>query len=142
MKYISGLYALNIPCKLGTTGDWHYNSLNQDNPTIIDTDVSPFADYGIEENRHYYAATGLSKVANHIRACLDMLVMGDYSNLQGMRKDYICTDDYDEEIFEKVSELKHLSSWQDINRFMEQEYLLKWVNFRERNINGTITKPA
>ena len=23
MQYITGLYALNIPCKLNTSGDWH-----------------------------------------------------------------------------------------------------------------------
>lgn len=70
-------------------------------------------------------------VANHIRALLDLLEIGNFSTAQGMNKDFICNDDYTSEIFEKVSRMRILLNWLDIDRFMIREYYQKWIDFKE-----------
>jgi len=50
----------------------------------------------IPEHEENYA------VANHIRALLDLLEMGNFSLAQGMNRDFICNDDYNGEVFEKI----------------------------------------
>jgi len=60
-----------------------------------------------------------------------MLEDGDFSNLQGMNKDYICNDEYDEFIFQQVSRLKGKKNWANIDKFMEKEYLMKWIRYQE-----------
>lgn len=40
MKYITGVHALNIPCHLNTTGDWHMSGIQWDHPTMRDSQLS------------------------------------------------------------------------------------------------------
>ena len=131
MRYISGMQALNLPCELDTCGDWHRSGMDWDTPFILDSDHSIFGEYGIEHNKPIPDNQGLYSVANHIRACLDLLALGFYDLAQGMKEDFICTDKYDSEIFEKVLMMRKLRNWLKINDFMEQEYRLEWINFRE-----------
>lgn len=79
MEYITGFYALNLPCQLETTGDWHRHSLNWSKPNIKNSENSIFREYGIETNRDLSFAGLNSKhnVANHIRACLDIIEAGN-----------------------------------------------------------------
>ena len=140
MKYISGLHALNIPCRLETTGDWHTLSLSWENIPLWETEDSPFGTQRIELHQSLMGKKGVFYVADHIRACLDMLQAGDFSNLQGMRHDYICTDIYDAAIFAAVWKFRSSAHWPSIDRFMEKEYRMKWVRFRkekEQNGHGT-----
>ena len=67
--------------------------------------------------------------ANHIRALLDLLYEGNFSVAQGMKEDFICTEEYDEEIFDKVLMLKSFQSWDSINDFMRKEYKDEWGNY-------------
>lgn len=87
MKYITGQHALNLPCSLMTSGDWHQSALQWEFPFCRDSRDSVFGDYGIEHKGTY-------DVANHIRALLDLLEMGRFTAAQGMNKDYICNDKY------------------------------------------------
>lgn len=134
--YVTGIYALNIECKLNSTGDWHRSAIRWDvlPKRLKESDVSIFVDYGIEKNKTLNFLKGSPKynVANHIRACLDLLVEGNFPTTQGMRDDFICTDEYDEEIFKKDCMLKELSNWKDIDDFMGKEYKIKWLNFKEK----------
>lgn len=140
MKYISGLYALNLPCCLETGGDWHAFSLSWENIPLWDTEDSPFGTEGIEQHHSLMGKEGIFFVANHIRACLDLLWAGDFSNLQGMRRDYICTDIYDANVFAAVWKLYETAHWASIDRFMEKEYRMKWILFRkEQESNGYST---
>ena len=88
MKYITGIHALNLPCSLPTFGDWHRYGIQWKNLTIRDTEKSIFGDYGIEEYSKVPEHPGTFKVANHIRALLDMLAEGQFGYAQGMRKDF------------------------------------------------------
>ena len=106
MKYITGIHALNLPCNLLTCGDWHCSALRWKNITVRDTENSFFKEYGIEHGKRIPEHDGTYAVANHIRALLDLLEMGKFSVAQGMNNDFICNDDYNEEIFEKVTRLK------------------------------------
>ena len=133
MMYVSGLHALNLPCKLDTTGDWHPASMDWGNMFIVETSNSIWGDYGIEKERNIPYIGETWAVANHIRACLDMIAAGDFSNTRGMRNDYIGNDKYNDEIFSRVIQLNGRSNlWPKIDRFMENEYLMKWVNYKRR----------
>lgn len=131
MKYISLIHALNLPCSLDTTGDWHCSSIQWKNPHILESDGSLWGDYGIEKNKNIPEHSEKYNVANHIRAILDLLYIGNFSVAQGMNKDFICNSKYDKEIFEKVIIMINLPHWNQIDNFMTKEYLRKWINFKE-----------
>ena len=132
MLYITGIHALNLPCKLDTCGDWHKSAIQWAHPQMRDSDEMFFGNYGLEPG-HVIPEHGDEKfvVANTIRALLDLLYEGNFPVAQGMNEDFICNDKYDTEVFTKVSEMESLPSWEEINRFMEKEYRLKWVRFRK-----------
>ena len=131
MKYISLIHALNLPCNLDTCGDWHCSSLDWKNPSIMESKNSLFGDYGIERNRTIPEHTGKYNVANHIRAILDLLYIGNFTVAQGMNKDYIVNDKYDKEIFDKVMLMHDLPHFNQIDKFMTKEYLGKWVDYKK-----------
>lgn len=135
MKYITGIYALNLICSLETDGDWHQSSLDWQNIEFAESKYSFFGDYGIEKNSSVPYHQGTYFVANHIRAILDLLYNNDFSTAQGMRKDFINTEKYDEEIFQMINRMNTLSNWQQINQFMEKEYKLKWIEHQRKGEN-------
>ena len=134
MKYISGQFALNLPCSLNTCGDWHSSALNWDKLSFKESGDSLFGEYGIEECSSVPEHNGVFKIANTIRALLDLLEEGNFAVAQGAKDDFICNDEYTTEFFNKVKLLKGNSNWGDINRFMEREYEMEWVQFRKDNI--------
>ena len=131
MIYITGIHALNLPCKLDTCGDWHTTAIQWEKPIKRNSEDSVFKNFGIEANRILPGRNKLYHIADHIRACLDLLELGDFSNAQGMRKDYICNENYNDIIFQKVSLLRASPFWLQIAQFMEKEYLMKWLNFQK-----------
>lgn len=131
MQYLSGRKALNVPCNLNTTGDWHFMCFDWSNNELLNSEDSIFKDYGIEYNKKLPNGLVLN-VANHIRACLDMINNSEFSQAQGMRDDYICTEEYNEEIFNLVLKLKKNSNWLDIDNFMNREYKMAWLNFKKK----------
>ena len=132
MLYITGIHALNIPCGLLTGGDWHRSALCWKNITMRDTENSFFKDYGIEYNKRIPEHEKTYAAANHIRALLDLLEMGKYSVAQGMNRDFIGNDDYNEEIFSKVASMRMLTNWLEIDQFMGREYYSKWLDYKRR----------
>lgn len=136
MQYISGMHALNIPSNINTTGDWHRECYDW-RPEHLDaqlrnSDDPVFKDYRIIKNKDLNFIDGdpIYNVADHIRACLDLIEEGSYGLARGMRNDYICTDEYDEEIFKEVLKLKDSDRWNEIDDFMSNEYKLKWIKWR------------
>lgn len=138
MKYISLIYALNLPCKLDTFGDWHSTSLDWNNLQILDTENSIWGEYGIEKSRNIPFLNGEYNVANHIRAILDMLYLQQFAVAQGMNNDFIVTHKYDKEIFEKVLMLKDVPYWEQIDKFMTKEYLKEWDLFKKEYVNEQV----
>ena len=132
MEYITGIHALNLNCSLLTCGDWHQSGIQWLRPNTGDTQTSIFGMYGIEGGVTIPGHEGTYYAANHIRALLDLLEQGSYSLARGMNKDYICNDDYTEEIFEKVSMMRKLSHWPEIDRFMGKEYMAKWLDYKKQ----------
>ena len=122
MKYITGLHALNIPCSLLTCGDWHQSAIQWKKPYFRDSNDSVFKDYGIELDKKIPEHKEKYNVANHIRAILDLLEIGNFSLAQGMNKDFICNDKYTEEVFGQIMKLKNTSHWDKIDIFMGKEY--------------------
>lgn len=129
MKYVSLIHALNLPCDLETCGDWHTSALQWKRINYLESNRSIFGNYGIEVGKRIPEHDGIYNVANHIRALLDMLVFKQFSLAQGMRDDFICNDKYTNEIFEKVYQLNNLAHWDEINKFMENEYMMQWINW-------------
>lgn len=131
MLYVSGIHALNLPCSLLTCGDWHVGAICWDDLVLLNSKESIFGNYGIEKDKTIPENEGIFNVANHIRALLDLLAQGKFSLAQGMNRDFICNDLYTQEIFKKVSLMRDLSNWDDIDRFMGKEYYSKWLEFKE-----------
>lgn len=134
MKYVTGLYALNIPCNLNTCADWHALSLDWNNINIKDSKNSIYKDYGIEKNKTIPFNKEKNNVANHIRAILDLMIDGKTDFLKNMRKDFLL-DEYKEEIFKQVYKLRNNKNWSDINKLMENEFLLNWLDFLKEQKN-------
>lgn len=136
MLYISYMHALNIPCKLETSGDWHWGAYKWKKFKLLESQNSIFKDYGIEKDKEIPFNKEKFNVANHIRALLDMIEAGYFKEAQGMNNDYICNDKYNLEIFKKVLMLKENKNFIDINKFMLKEYGKKWAEFlRKENLN-------
>ena len=131
MKYLTGIHALNLPCKLNTCGDWHCSGLRWEKLSFKESEQSIWGDYGIETHKSipFLSETDTYNVANHIRALLDLLYECDFTVAQGMKEDFICTNEYDEEIFGKVLMLKSHSMWSCINDFMQEEYGIEWKKY-------------
>ena len=123
MEYLTGQFALNLPCSLKTCGDWHTSALNWNHITFKDSDLSTFGDYGIETNKNIPEHTEKYNVANHIRAILDLMVEKRFDLISNFNDDFICNDSYTTEIFQKVSELL---PDEDIERFMHKTYGRRW----------------
>lgn len=132
MRYITGIHALNLPCSLMTCGDWHCSALKWENITFRDSKDSFYGDYGIEQCSVVPEHNGTYAVANHIRALLDLLEIGNFSAAQGMNRDFIGNDDYTNEVFDKVAFLRDLPHWRDIDNFMGREYYGKWLDYKSR----------
>jgi len=132
MQYITGVHALNLTCSLLTCGDWHSPAIQWEKPTYRSTEDSLFGEYGIEYCSNVPGNEGTYAVANHIRALLDLLEIGNYGIAQGMNKDYICNDDYTEEIFSKVLLMKELPNWNSIDLFIGKEYGSRWLSYRDK----------
>lgn len=145
MIYLSGIHALNLRCNLNTGGDWHIGALKWEDLTWLESENSVFKNYGIEKGRPLTFIQDkypdVYNIANHIRACLDLLEMGNLALPQCMRRDFIVTDEYDQEIFEHVIMLKNnvnnkewikrKITWNDIDLFMGREYEMKWIRFKK-----------
>ncbi len=131
MKYITGLHALNIRCKLDTGGDIRSARLDWVHPYTRESEDSIFEEYGIEKNKTIPGSEKTFCVANHIRALLDILEEGKFSLAKGMRNYYICNSYYDKEIFGKVLQLRETTHWDAIDRFMEEEYHIRWLIYKQ-----------
>ena len=123
MKYLSGLYALNLECQLNTSGDWHTSALDWSKVKFYDSENSIFQDYGIELNRTLPEHNGKYNVANHIRAVLDLVVGKQFDILGDFKNDFICNDNYTNVIFEKVGLLLPNN---EISDFMHKIYGKEW----------------
>lgn len=132
MKYITGMHALNCPCSLETTGDWHMCNYDWDNPEWAESADSIFDDYGIEEQK-IPNHSGTFMVANTLRALLDMLEQGHVMQAAGARDDYICNEFYTSEFMSNVLRLKYCTHWNEIDEFMKREYYCEWLRFKESN---------
>jgi len=132
MRYITGIHALNLPCSLLTCGDWHCSALQWQKPAFRNSETSFFGDYGIEYCSTVPENEGTYAVANHIRALLDLLELGNFSVAQGMNQDYICNSCYTNEVFNKVALMQSLPHWSEIDSFMEHEYYGQWLDFKRQ----------
>ncbi len=132
MKYISGMPALNLPCSLDTTGDWHHSCYDWTKVPFCESDGSILGDWGIE--RQFVRERGeWCNVANTLRACLDLMEDGLFSLAGGMKEDYIANDIYTKDIFEQAEKLIRMSDeakGREIDRFLEKEYELQWLDYK------------
>ena len=133
VEYITGIFALNLPCALNTCGDWHQSGLNWSDLKTTNTKTRFFGDYGIEPNHIIPEHDGTYHVANTIRALLDLLEDGNFALAQGMNEDFICNEKYTPEVFMMVSKMCSLPNWNQIDAFMGKEYKTQWLRFKEKH---------
>lgn len=65
-------------------------------------------------------------MANDLRAILDLMESGKTSWLKGFRNGFICTDEYNTELFNKVAMLKGNMHWKSIDTLMKREFMGQW----------------
>lgn len=123
MLYITGLQALNLPCSLNTTGDWHTSSIQWDKLHFVESDKSLFQEYGIEICNKIPDNDGQFYVANHIRAILDLLADKKFDILGNFKDDFICNEEYTEELFYQV---KKLLPDKEISDYLHKIYGRRW----------------
>ncbi|MDD7385248.1 MAG: hypothetical protein SPI12_01495 [Actinomycetaceae bacterium] len=131
VKYVSGVWALNLPSPTDTTGDWHASSLPWDQMPFYESDQFPFGMWGIvlESPVRIPEHEGQRlNVATHPRAVVDLIATGDLLQAQGMRDDYIGNGEYTPDIFQHVLMLRDQPHWNEIDAFMLHEYGLAWYN--------------
>lgn len=129
MTYLTGMYALNTPCRLKTTGDWHRCCLDWKHPEFAESSNSIWGDLWIEVNSPIPMLGTVGNKANHLRALLDLLAQGRFQEAQGAKDDFICCDDYTELFFEQVILLRNTQLWHDVSKFMYLEYRFAWRSF-------------
>lgn len=135
MKYVSGIQALNLGDRSKTPGDWHHGAMDWSRPYMLDTETSPFGSYDID--LHKVPEHGLMPVASHVRACLDLIEQGYFSDAQGMRANFISNDQLDQVIMDKIWLLRNRSDWPQIANFMGHEYLGRWLDYCEAHLEKT-----
>lgn len=129
MKYITGIHALNIEDSTNACRDWHTSALNWKTIRLIESDNTLFKDWGIEKDKKIPDNDGLYNVANTLRAIVDLMSTGNIGYLKGFRDDFLCTDEYNKELFEKVALLKDSEHWNDIHKLMKCEFMWEWDNY-------------
>ncbi|BDR54002.1 hypothetical protein KIMH_01130 [Bombiscardovia apis] len=132
MKYVTGLNALNLGERDDTPGDWHYSALDWERPMILDTERSPFGAQGV--GLEDVPGRGIVPTANHVRACLDLIEQGYFSDAQGMRENFISNESHTPEILQAVWALRERGNWPAIDRFMGREYLTSWLVFKRSQL--------
>ena len=138
MRYVTDIHALNLNCDLNTTGDWHQSALQWDHPRMAESEDSVLGDWGIVRNSPVHLPEHGSQrfnVSNHLRALVDMLAAGRFTLAQGMRKDFIDTSEYDDEIFAHIKLLRYQPNWAEIDAFMKKEYGRKWIENDQGNVS-------
>lgn len=81
----------------------------------MDTADSPYGYWGIVNER--VPSHGLMPVANHIRACLDMIHLGYFGDMQGVCEYFLATP--------------------AIDAFMGREYSTRWLDYKQRQKTRT-----
>lgn len=106
--------------------------------TLADSNNSIFGTYGIERNSTRLVPKHESNphnIANHIRACLDLIEQENYCAAEGIYRDFLDEDDrYNADVFAHVLYLikTYPNRFDEINRFMAREYGTKWIFFITR----------
>lgn len=136
MKYITGIIALGTECELPTCGLWNVSKqqfLDDELCKGVESDDSPFKDWGIEENKVLrYREFCLFNVANHTRAYVDMLYQHRFEELKDIFFEAINNGEARKDIFMLVyGKLRHLAEYKKINEFMTTEFGNAWIAYKD-----------
>ena len=129
MRYVTGLHALNSIRPDPAPSDWHRSAIDWGSPLILESEGSPFGDWGIVEACDPLCDERLW--ATNLRACADLIALGRFGDARGMREHFIGDDAHEPELFEMVSRLRGTEGWGEVDRFMGSEYMLHWLDFKE-----------
>lgn len=140
MKYITGLYALNLHYGQETDGDWHKSCYDFSKPRMATTEGHPLGNWGLYKIHLKEYADNEVYVATHLRAILDILYFGTEGEIRGIRgfkKDFIVTDKYDNEFMDKALMLinKGVRNADLIKIYVGYEYGKAWFKrMREKEL--------
>lgn len=134
MRYVTGLAAFNVPCKLDSCGSWNCPKevffVWNDLPEMKESEDTLLKDYGIEENKLIPYHDELFNVANHVRAYLDMLCDLRFDELHDLFFTNICSAECRAKIFRVVKNrlVKH-EKYRLIYEFMLSEFDNAWRSY-------------
>lgn len=136
MKYITGIIALGTECRLESKGIWNVRKkdfLNEDNMKLIESDDTPFKDWGIEKDKIInYHEFALYNVANHVRAYIDMLYFGKFEEAKGLFAEAIDNAKCRSDIFMLIyGKTRHLAEFTEIDEFMTEEFGNAWIAYKD-----------
>lgn len=135
MLYITGEFALNIPCSLETCGDWHTSGMDWSRVWKQESSASIFGDWGIEKISNFRPLPGAHYFANTLRAIADLIAMGNFSCAQGARDDFIDNPEYHNELFEHIWMLRGAPNWDAVDAFMLKEFKREWFGWKAGKSN-------
>jgi transcriptional regulator with XRE-family HTH domain len=142
-KYLSMEQAFNTRPKTypKTSGDWHPFSYLYElkDADFVEIGQNPFGAWGIDNNvkiPKYNNAKRYYKVANHLRAFLDLLYYQQFTKAKEALEDFIVTDAYNAVIFRKVALFKKSLDWSKIDSLMDNYFATQWRKYkRDHKIN-------
>ncbi len=133
MKYITGYGAFAIPCKLDTPHIWNMSKENFDKCALIwESREMPFGDVGITMNVYYpiKLGEGLTNVADHERAFLDLLYLGKFDVLNGIINERFPTPQSRYDLMCKIYSAIKVGIFGDrVKDFMTEELGSYWKSF-------------
>ena len=134
MQYLTGRLAFAIPCKLNSCGIWNISKkdfMDEEKFKLSESEGSFFGDWGIETNklvpgREYCCYN----VANHLRAYLDLLMLGEFDQLIGLYDEGIADARCRLDLFMILnSKVRRTPMWEVVKPFMSQEFGSLWDSF-------------
>ncbi|MBZ9688464.1 hypothetical protein G9F72_019220 [Clostridium estertheticum] len=133
MKYLTGIHALSLKCKLNTPGNWKSANLTWKKLDLRESSDSIFESWGVEPETTIPNGETYCK-ANHLRAILDIFDKAEDYTLRLMRCfaiDFLCSDEYNEVFFEKVSLLVERDNWSLVDSILTDEYFDTWLEWKK-----------
>lgn len=135
MQYLTGVLALQVPCKCDGIGLWNLQKkdfLDESLWDIRESSESKFGKHGIEENKIVpYHNDEIYNVADYVRVYLDMLADCKFKQLKGLFVEALNTSDCRYAIFSAAYRtLNGDPIWKKVNKFLTKEFGNAWLSYR------------
>lgn len=133
MNYVTGICAFGVPDDTKSCGIWNIRKHQYlgDDFLTRESESSVFGEWGIQENKMVpYHDLCTYRVANHVRAYVDMLEMCKFDEMHGLFANAIDNGECRLDIFMLVyGKMRNLPYYEGIHRFMCEEFGNAWTSY-------------